>query len=118
VSCDAVPEEVLLMTHAHDHRHDPSTYYLEQLFTIAVCGALGVVAVLLWYTDKARLILHPKFHSWLLVGGLTLLTLVGVLYLLHMPDQGFRVPPDVPLNPVAPPPEVPATGVDFNVGFV
>ena len=47
---------------AHDHHHhDQNTYYLEQLFTIAVCGALGGVAVLLWYTGKIALMLHPKF---------------------------------------------------------
>jgi hypothetical protein len=66
------------MAHAHDHHHDPSTYYLEQLFTIAVCGALGAVAVLLWYTGKVGLMLHPKFHIWVLLGGIGLLALVAI----------------------------------------
>jgi uncharacterized repeat protein (TIGR03943 family) len=64
---------------AHDHSHgDRSAYYLNQLFTIAVCGALGAVAVLLWSGGKLSLMLHPKFFSWVLFGGLTLLALVFI----------------------------------------
>ncbi len=68
------------MTHSHDHSHDHdhNSYYVEQLFTIAVCGALGGVAVSLYYTDKLRLMLHPKFHIWVLLGGIALLALVAV----------------------------------------
>jgi hypothetical protein len=51
---------------------------MEQLFTIAICGALGGVAVMLWYTDKLGLMLHPKFHIWVLLGGIALLALVVV----------------------------------------
>jgi hypothetical protein len=64
---------------AHDHSHgDRNAYYLNQLFTIAVCGALGGVAVMLWYSGKLSLMLHPKFFIWVLLGGLTLLTLVVI----------------------------------------
>jgi hypothetical protein len=67
------------MAHAHDHHHHDSTnYYIEQLFTIAACGALGAVAVLLWYNGRLNLILHPKFHSWVLGGGISLLILSGI----------------------------------------
>jgi hypothetical protein len=62
---------------AHDHSHgDRSAFYLNQLFTIAVCGALGGVAVMLWYSGKLGLMLHPKFYIWVLLGGITLLILV------------------------------------------
>ena len=62
---------------AHDHSHgDRNAYYLDQLFTIAVCGALGGVAVMLWYSGKLGLMLAPKFFIWVLLGGITLLTLV------------------------------------------
>jgi uncharacterized membrane protein YcgQ (UPF0703/DUF1980 family) len=64
---------------AHDHSHaDANAYYLEQIFTIAVCGALGCVAVLLWYSGKLTLMLAPKFHVWVLAGGITLLVLVVI----------------------------------------
>jgi hypothetical protein len=66
---------------AHHHHHsgaDRNAYYLDQLFTIAVCGALGGVAVMLWYTGKLGLMLHPKFYIWVLLGGVTLLALVVV----------------------------------------
>jgi hypothetical protein len=68
------------MAHSHDHshHHDANSYYLEQLFTIAICGALGGVTVMLWYTDKLGLMLHPKFHVWALLGGVVLLALVAV----------------------------------------
>src|SRR6185312_7120745 len=62
---------------AHDHSHgDRSAYYLNQLFTIAVCGALGGVAVMLWWSGKIALMLHPKFYLWVLMVGVTLLLLV------------------------------------------
>src|SRR5579875_2072928 len=62
---------------AHDHSHgDHNAYYLNQLFTIAVCGALGGVAVMLWWSGTITLMLHPKFFLWVLLGGMTLLVLV------------------------------------------
>jgi hypothetical protein len=37
---------------AHDHHHhDHSSYYLEQLFTVAVCGALAAVALISFFSD-------------------------------------------------------------------
>ncbi len=49
---------------AHDHSHgDRNAYYLNQLFTIAVCGALGGVAVMLWCSGKLGLMLASEvFH--------------------------------------------------------
>jgi hypothetical protein len=93
---------------AHDHSHgDRNAYYLNQLFTIAVCGLLGGVAVMLWFRalrpegmlsllrhpSGAELeshlewfrpdgmlskMLHPKFFLWVLLGGLALLVLVVI----------------------------------------
>jgi hypothetical protein len=64
---------------AHDHHHGSQTeYYLEQLFTIGVCGALGAVALGLYYTGRLNIILHPKFHVWVLAGGISLLVLVAI----------------------------------------
>jgi hypothetical protein len=64
---------------AHDHHHhDASSYYTEQLFTIAIAGALGMVACLLWYNNLLGLILHPKFHLWVVLGGAALLVLVVI----------------------------------------
>jgi hypothetical protein len=83
------------MAHEH-HHHDKNTYYLEQLFTIAVCGALGLVALVSYFTDvsyqtsnengveqvvrncKLSLMLHPKFHIWVLLGSIALLTMVVI----------------------------------------
>jgi hypothetical protein len=65
-------------THEHAHAHDANAYYTEQLFTIAVCGALGGVVVMLWYTDKLKLMLHPKFHLSVLIGGVAILALTVV----------------------------------------
>jgi|SRR5579871_263004 len=64
------------MAHDHHHHEDRNSYYLNQLFTIAVCGALGGVAIMLWYTNKLALMLHPKFFNWVLAGGFALLILV------------------------------------------
>jgi uncharacterized membrane protein YcgQ (UPF0703/DUF1980 family) len=65
------------MAHDHDHSHgDRNAYYLNQLFTIAVCGLLGGVAVMLFWSGKLALMLHPKFFIWVLLGGIALLILV------------------------------------------
>jgi hypothetical protein len=64
---------------AHDHSHDDrNSYYLNQLFTIAVCGALGGVTVMLWYSGKLRFLVVERFWLPTLIGGITLLVLVLV----------------------------------------
>ena len=62
---------------AHDHDHS-STYFLEQLWTIGTCGALGIVMVLLWHYQVLAIILDRKFHEPVLWGGIALLILVGI----------------------------------------
>jgi uncharacterized membrane protein YcgQ (UPF0703/DUF1980 family) len=64
------------MAHAHEGEHDH--YTLDQLCTIALCGALGLVMVLLWKYDVLRLFLVPAFHIRVLVAGIALLTLVVI----------------------------------------
>jgi hypothetical protein len=95
------------MAHEH-HHHDRNTYFLEQLFTVFVCGALGLVALISYFTDvkylttnidgteevvrncKLSLLLHPKFHVWVLVGGVTLLSMVviRIIALWFQVDRG------------------------------
>src|SRR3954463_4630767 len=67
------------MAHAHppDHAH-ANTYYVDQLCTIASCGALGGVAVMMYATNKIGLILADQFFLYVLLGGIALLALVAV----------------------------------------
>jgi hypothetical protein len=62
----------------HVHAHDRSSYYLEQIWTIATCGALGVVMILLWEYKVLPIFLDPKFHDPVLWGGVALLVLVAI----------------------------------------
>lgn len=67
------------MGHDHHHHHDDqNTYFMEQLCTIAMCGAFGGVAVMLWARGTLKLFLDPKFHPFVLAGGITLLALVAI----------------------------------------
>jgi hypothetical protein len=62
----------------HDHSHDdPKSYYVEQLCTIGICGALGGVAVML-YERGLLWFIAEKIRPWVLVGGIALLALVAV----------------------------------------
>jgi hypothetical protein len=63
---------------AHSHSHNDQSYYTEQLCTIGVCGALGGVAVMLYERDLLKYMLHPRFHIWVLWGGIALLVLVAI----------------------------------------
>ena len=60
----------------HTHGEDRSTYYMEQLCTIGVCGLLGGVAVMLYYQNILRFILAGYLHIYVLWSGITLLALV------------------------------------------
>lgn len=75
---------------AHDHHHDEGSYYVEQLCTIGVCGAMGGVAVVLWYRDKLSF-LHPNFRLPLLLGGIALLVLVAIRILVVWSESGKRI---------------------------
>jgi hypothetical protein len=80
----------------HDHSHDDrNAYYLEQLFTIAVCGALGGVVIMFWKNGQLWF-LTPKFHLWVLLGGITLLLLVLIraIAVWRSVDESVTVPLD------------------------
>jgi hypothetical protein len=63
---------------AHDHSHDdPNSYYVEQLCTIAITGALGGIAVLL-YQGGRLWFLADKIQPWVLAGGIVLLAVVAI----------------------------------------
>ncbi len=62
---------------AHDHSHQDN-FYLEQLFTIGSCGAIGGIAVLLYLQGTVWDILAPRFHIPLLAAGIALLVLVAI----------------------------------------
>jgi hypothetical protein len=64
--------------HAHDHghAHGAGDYYLEQLLTIFVCGAFGVVAILMYMNQMLDIVLVDAFHPWVLAGGIALLVFV------------------------------------------
>jgi hypothetical protein len=70
---------------AHVHAKD-SAYFTEQLCTIAVCGALGGVAITLWAMPDGLILLGPQFQApfgnpWLspvLWGGIAVVAAVLV----------------------------------------
>ncbi len=61
--------------HDHNHDHGPnlSDYYIEQLLTIFICGAFGIVAILMYYLDMLKFLLAPAFYDFVLIGGIGLL---------------------------------------------
>jgi hypothetical protein len=67
-------------SHAHAHGEAESTYFLDQLCTIAVCGLLGATAVMAYRTDMLgkRINLIKEFHVPVLVAGIALI-LMAVL---------------------------------------
>jgi hypothetical protein len=72
----------------HSHAEDRSTYYLEQLCTIAVCGLLGGVTVMLYTQNMLRYILVPQLHIYVFWSGVTLLILAGLRGLLLWQSVG------------------------------
>ena len=56
--------------HGHSHGHNDNDYYLEQLFTVGVCGALGTVGFLLWQRgvlSKTKML--ADYLQWTVVAG-------------------------------------------------
>jgi hypothetical protein len=66
------------MGHTHTYAEEQQTYYLDQLCTIGICGALGVIMILMRVYDVLPLILHPKFHDAVVWGGYALLGMVAI----------------------------------------
>jgi hypothetical protein len=64
---------------AHDHAHeDRTSYFLEQISNIAICGLLGGVAVMMYRQGMLYYILAPWAHLPVIIGGAVLLALVLV----------------------------------------
>lgn len=66
---------------AHDHHHHGESardYFVEQLLTIFVVGALGAVGILMYRDGKLQYILAPAFHLPVLIGGVAVLVMVAV----------------------------------------
>lgn len=66
---------------AHDHHHHGESardYFVEQLLTIFVVGALGAVGILMYRDGKLEIILAEPFRLPVLIGGLAVLVLVAV----------------------------------------
>ncbi len=69
--------------HSHDHEHhhhghSDSDYFLEQLLSIFICGAFGIVAVLMYSFNRLNEMLVPAFHLPVLLGGSALLVFTGI----------------------------------------
>jgi hypothetical protein len=65
------------MGQTHSHSHPDRAYYLEQLCTIGACGALGVVAILMYRWQWLGILADP-FHLPVLLGGIALLVVVAI----------------------------------------
>src|SRR5262245_33864970 len=65
-------------SHAHAEGEGQGTYFLDQLFTILVCGALGLVAVLMYQSSMLSRILVPMIFVPVLLGGIAILLMVAI----------------------------------------
>jgi PDZ domain len=61
---------------AHSHAEDRTTYYTDQLCTLAVCGLLAAVAILMYTQGVLKYILAPYLHIYVFSSGIGLLALV------------------------------------------
>lgn len=69
------------MAHDHhhpEHGHSHRDYFVEQLLTIFVVGALGTVGILMYRDGKLDLLLVKAFHLPVLIGGIAVLVLVAI----------------------------------------
>jgi hypothetical protein len=68
------------MAHSHADVHDEAegTYFLDQLFTILVCGALGLVAILMYKTGTLQRMLVPMFWVPVLIGAGALIAMAAI----------------------------------------
>lgn len=80
------------MANEHHHHDNATEYYIEQLIGIGISLSIAYVCIMLWwpfpiyggdgqiisYGRKLSIILHPKFHFWVLTGSIILLGFVSV----------------------------------------
>jgi uncharacterized repeat protein (TIGR03943 family) len=80
---------------AHDHDHSQgSAYYLDQLCTIAACGALGGVCLMMFLDGRLRYILTPFFFIPVLAGGIALIVMVAIRALTLWREAGANADHD------------------------
>lgn len=65
------------MAHFHS-AEEARVFYLDQLCTIGLVGALGAVGCMMWWQGLLGILLVPQFHLLVLAGSLALLVLVVV----------------------------------------
>lgn len=75
------------MAHVHPDEHNP--YYLDQLCSIAISGALGGVAIMMYRQGTLDVLLHTNFHPFVLYGGIVLV----ILAVLRAVSLWFAVDP-------------------------
>jgi hypothetical protein len=62
---------------AHDHSHDDDTYHLEQVCTVVVCAAIGMVTIRLAQRNLL-FFLADWLHVWIYAGGIALVVLAAI----------------------------------------
>jgi uncharacterized membrane protein YraQ (UPF0718 family) len=85
--------------HSSEEQH---IWYLDQLMSIALCGALAGVTLALWYTGLLHRMLHEKFHIWVLGGGLLLLLIVIIRGIVVWRSVDATLPADGNGHPPGP----------------
>lgn len=78
---------------AHDHHHGESSreYFVEQLFTILVCGALGIAAIEMYRTGRIGIMLVEQFHIPVLLGGIAITGLTILRAIAIWRESGKQV---------------------------
>lgn len=80
------------MANEHHHHDNATEYYIEQLIGVGISLSIAYVCIMLWwpfpiygadgqiisYGNKLSIILHPKFHFWVLTGSIILLCIVSI----------------------------------------
>ncbi len=81
---------------AHEHSHEDDSYYLDQLCMVALSGAFGAVCLALyfWNTEMLTRLLGQQFHLFVLISGITLVTL-AILRSISLWAQVGRQKPDL-----------------------
>jgi uncharacterized membrane protein YcgQ (UPF0703/DUF1980 family) len=62
----------------HSHAEDRTAFYTEQLCTLAICGLLGAVAILMYTQGILKHILATYLHVYIFWSGIGLLALVAL----------------------------------------
>lgn len=81
-------------SHAHAHGEAASEYFRDQLCTIASCGFLGAIGVLMYNSPMQKIILAPAFEAPVLIGGIALLVIVFIRAVSIWKVAGMVQPPE------------------------